>query len=320
MKTRMLHDIEVFEVGMGCMAFSHGYGKIPPENYSIEAIRGAYEHGCTFFDTAEVYSPNLIGSGHNERIVGKALEPYRDDVVIATKLMLRGGFGRDVYRMIRRHLEESLSRLRTDYVDLCYLHRVGGTPIEEVAFAMGRLIDEGFIRGWGLSQVDVDVIDRAQRVTPLSAIQNIYSMVERDSESAVIPYCIKHDIGFVPFSPIASGLLSGKITTSTKFERRDDVRNWVPQLSKVNIAGNQPIIDLLADYAELKGSTSAQISLAWMLRKWPNVVPIPGSKNKGRIIENLDSALVDLTDEEFGSLQAALDECVVYGHRCLGGF
>ena len=320
MKTRMLHDIEVSEVGMGCMAFSHGYGRIPPESCSIEAIRGAYEHGCTFFDTAEVYSPNLIGPGHNERIVGKALEPYRGDVVIATKLMLRGGFGRDVYRMIRRHLEESLARLRTDYVDLYYLHRVGGASVEEVAFAMGRLIDEGFIRGWGLSQVDVDVIDRAQRVTPLSAIQNIYSMVERDSESAVIPYCIKHDIGFVPFSPIASGLLSGKITTSTKFEKRDDVRNWVPQLSKANIAGNQPIIDLLADYAELKGSTSAQISLAWMLRKWPNVVPIPGSKNKGRIIENLDSALVDLTDEEFGSLQAARDECVVYGHRGLGGF
>lgn len=192
MKTRMLHDIEVSEVGMGCMAFSHGYGKIPPESYSIEAIRGAYEHGCTFFDTAEVYSPNLIGSGHNERIVGKALEPYRGDVVIATKLMLRGGFGRDVYRMIRRHLVESLSRLRTDYIDLYYLHRVGGTPIEEVAYAMGRLIDEGFIRGWGLSQVDVDVIDRAQRVTPLSAVQNIYSMVERDSERAVIPYCIRH--------------------------------------------------------------------------------------------------------------------------------
>lgn len=320
MKTRMLHDIEVSEVGMGCMAFSHGYGKIPPESYSIEAIRGAYEHGCTFFDTAEVYSPNLIGSGHNERIVGKALEPCRGDVVIATKLMLRGGFGRDVYRMIRRHLEESLSRLRTDYIDLYYLHRVGGTPIEEVAYAMGRLIDEGFIRGWGLSQVDVDVIDRAQRVTPLSAVQNIYSMVERDSERAVIPYCIRHNIGFVPFSPIASGLLSGKITTSTRFERRDDVRNWVPQLSRANIAGNQPIIDLLADYASLKGSTSAQISLAWMLHKWPNVVPIPGSKNKGRIIENLNSALVDLTDEEFESLQAALDECVVYGHRGLGGF
>ena len=191
MKTRMLRDIEVSEVGMGCMAFSHGYGKIPPERYSIEAIRGAYEHGCTLFDTAEVYSPNLAGIGHNELIVGKALAPVRDEVVITTK---------------------------------------------------------------------------------------------------------------------------------TKFERRDDVRNWVPQLRRENIAGNQPIIDLLAQYAELKGATSAQISLAWMLHKWPNVVPIPGSKNKERILENLDASLVELTDDEFVSLEAALDECVVYGHRGLGGF
>ena len=320
MKTRMLRDIEVSEIGMGCMAFSHGYGKIPPEQYSIEAIHGAYEHGCTFFDTAEVYSPNLIGTGHNERIVGKALEPFRDQVVIATKLMPRGGLGRDVYRTVRKHLEGSLERLRTDYVDLYYLHRMGGVTVEDVAEAMGQLIDEGLIRGWGLSQVDVDIIDRAQRVTPLSAIQNIYSMVERDSEEAIIPYCVEHNIGFVPFSPIASGLLSGKITTETRFERRDDVRNWVPQLSKRNIAGNQPIIDLLARFAEAKGATSAQVSLAWMLHKWQNVVPIPGSKNKGRIIENLNAADVELSDDEFAELQAALDECTVYGHRGLGGF
>ena len=172
----------------------------------------------------------------------------------------------------------------------------------------------------GLSQVDVDVIDRAQRITPLSAIQNIYSMVERDSEDEIIPYCVEHNIGFVPFSPIASGLLSGKITTETRFERHDDVRNWVPQLRRENIAGNQPIIDLLAEYARTKGCTSAQVSLAWMLHKWPNVVPIPGSKNKGRIIENLDAAHVELTDEEFAALETALNECTVYGHRGLGGF
>ena len=320
METRMLRDIEVSEVGMGCMAFSHGYGKIPPERYSIEAIRGAYEHGCTLFDTAEVYSPNLAGIGHNELIVGKALAPMRDEVVIATKNMPRGGLGGNAYRTMREHLEGSLKRLQTDHVDLYYIHRSGGVDIEDAAEAMGRLIDEGLIRGWGLSQVDVDVIDRAQQVTPLAAIQNIYSMVERDSEDAIIPYCVEHNIGFVPFSPIASGLLSGKITTKTKFERRDDVRNWVPQLRRENIAGNQPIIDLLAQYAELKGATSAQISLAWMLHKWPNVVPIPGSKNKERILENLDASLVELTDDEFVSLEAALDECVVYGHRGLGGF
>jgi len=271
MKTRQLGELTVSEVGMGCMAFSHGYGKIPLEQYSVEAIRNAYQHGCTLFDTAEIYSPNLVGIGE---------------------------------------------RLQTDMVDLYYLHRTnGGVRIEDVAEAMGLLIEDGLIRGWGLSQVDVDVIDRAQNVTPLSAIQNIYSMVERDMEKAVIPYCMEHGIGVVPFSPIARGLLSGKITTETKFERNDDVRNWVPQLSKANIAGNQPIIDLLKEYADRKHATSAQISLAWMLHKYPNVVPIPGSKNKERIIENLDASKVELTEEEFCSLEEALNQCKVYGHR-----
>lgn len=319
MKTRMIGDLAVSAVGMGCMAFSHGYGQIPPEQYSIEAIQNAYRHGCTFFDTAEVYSPNLSGIGHNERIVGEALRDVRGDVVLATKLFLdRSEVHRDgsVYGAVRRHLEASMDRLQTDMVDLYYLHRTsGGVSVEEVAEVMRRLIDEGLVRGWGLSQVDVGVIDRAQRVMPLTAIQNIYSMVERDVEKAVIPYCLEHNIGVVPFSPIASGLLSGKITTETKFEKNDDVRNWVPQLSKDNIAGNQPIINLLKRYAELKHATPAQISLAWMLHKYPNVVPIPGSKNKERIIENLDASLVELTDEEFHSLEEALNQCKVYGHR-----
>ena len=319
MKTRKIGTLTVSEVGMGCMAFSHGYGQIPPEKYSIEAIQNAYQHGCTFFDTAEIYSPNLSGTGHNERIVGKALRDVRKDVVLATKLFLdRSEVRRDgsVYDAVRRHLEASMERLQTDTVDLYYLHRTsGGVSVEEVAEAMERLIEDGLIRGWGLSQVDVDVIDRAQRVTPLTAIQNIYSMVERDVEQAVIPYCMEHNIGVVPFSPIASGLLSGKITTETKFERNDDVRNWVPQLSRANIAGNQPIIDLLKQYADLKHATPAQISLAWMLHKYPNVVPIPGSKNKERILENLDASLVELSDEEFRSLEDALNKCRVYGHR-----
>lgn len=319
MKTRQLGELTVSEVGMGCMAFSHGYGKIPLEQYSVEAIRNAYQHGCTLFDTAEIYSPNLAGIGHNERIVGKALKDVRKDVVLATKLFLdrlevkKEG---SVYKAVRRHLEDSMERLQTDMVDLYYLHRTnGGVRIEDVAEAMGLLIEDGLIRGWGLSQVDVDVIDRAQNVTPLSAIQNIYSMVEWDMEKAVIPYCMEHGIGVVPFSPIASGLLSGKITTETKFERNDDVRNWVPQLSKANIAGNQPIIDLLKEYADRKHATSAQISLVWMLHKYPNVVPTPGSKNKERIIENLDASKVELTEEEFCSLEEALNRCKVYGHR-----
>ena len=317
MKTRKLHNLTVSEVGMGCMAFSHGYGQIPPEQYSIEAIRNGYEHGCTFFDTAEVYSPGLNGIGHNELIVGKALKDVREHVTIATKLFLSGG---PVYDGVRRHLEASMKRLQTDHVDLYYLHRMGGTPVEQVAEAMGRLIDEGLIGGWGLSQVDVDVIERAQRVTPLTAIQNIYSMVERDSEAEIIPYCMAHNIGFVPFSPIASGLLSGKITPQTRFESYDDVRNWVPQLKKANIAGNQPIVDLLKQYAEMKQATPAQITLSWMVHKYPNVVPIPGSKNKERIVENLGASDVELTDEEFEALEVSLNQCKVYGHRGLGGF
>ena len=318
MRTRQIGELTVSEVGMGCMAFSHGYGKIPDEGYSIEAIRNAYGHGCTFFDTAEIYSPNLSGTGHNERIVGKALHDVRENVVLATKLFLDWSEARhsgSVYRAVRRHLEDSMERLQTDMVDLYYLHRMGGVSIEEVAEAMGLLIEDGLVRGWGLSQVDVDVIGRAQNVTPLTAIQNIYSMVERDVEAEVIPYCLEHHIGVVPFSPVASGLLSGKITTKTKFERHDDVRNWVPQLSKANIAGNQPVIDLLSGFADKKHATSAQISLAWMLHKYPNVVPIPGSKNKEHIIENLDASDVELTEEEFQSLEERLNQCRVYGHR-----
>jgi len=316
MKTRKLRDIEVSEVGMGCMAFSHGYGAIPDERYSIEAIRGAYDAGCTFFDTAEVYGPNLARSqrGHNERIVGKALADVRENAVIATKLFLDGGFG-STYKRIRKHLDASMDRLQTDFVDLYYLHRMGSTPVEEVAEAMGRLIEEGLIGGWGLSQVGVDTIARAQAVTPLSAVQNIYSMVERDVEDAVIPCCAEHRIGLVAFSPVASGLLSGKVKSTSQFERVDDVRTWVPQLSEHNLAANRPLVQMLEDFAVAKGCTPAQLSMAWMLAKWDNVVPIPGSKNKGRILENLGAAAVELNKDGLAQLENALDGITVYGHR-----
>ena len=316
----MLRDIEVSEVGMGCMAFSHGYGAIPDEQYSIEAIRGGFEAGCTFFDTAEAYGPNLdpANRGHNERILAKALGDVRDRVVIATKLFLPTDEARDkgVYGAIRARLVASLERLGTDHVELYYLHRINKEiPVEEVAGAMGQLIGEGLIGGWGLSQVGVSTISRAQAVTPLSAVQNIYSMVERDVEAEVIPYCAEHRIGLVAFSPVASGLLSGKVTAQTQFEKVDDVRNWVPQLSKKNLAANQPLVDLLAQYAAAKGCTSAQLCLAWMMHKNANVVPIPGSKNKGRILENLGSADVELTDEEFARLEAGLANITIHGHR-----
>jgi len=323
MNKRYLGNIEVSDIGMGCMAFSHGYGQIPSEKYSIEAIRDAYYNGCTFFDTAEVYSPNLSGIGHNEIIVGKALKDFRNNVVIATKLFLRSFevINGDVYSAIKQHLLGSMKRLQVKMIDLYYLHRISDIPIEKIATAMGRLIKEGLIRGWGLSQVDVDIISRAHRITPVSAVQNIYSLVERDSEAKIIPYCIANNIGFVPFSPIASGLLSGKITPNTQFEKNDDVRNWVPQLRRENIIGNKPIIDLIQKLADKKGATPAQISLAWMLKKYPtNVVPIPGSKNKGRILENLNASKVHLTDNEFMEFENQLNKLKVYGHRGLGGF
>lgn len=318
METRKLRDLEVSPVGMGCMGFSHGYGKVPEREYSIDAIRKAADFGCTFFDTAESYGKEMFYPGHNEELVGEALKPFRKNVVIATKLHLGSDAtaqGKNLYDVIRQHLDASMEKLQTDYVDLYYLHRVNEMiPVEDVAGIMGRLIEEGYLRGWGLSQVAVQMLDKANRVTPVSAVQNIYSMVERDCEKEIFPYCMENNIGVVPFSPIASGFLSGKVTTETVFEG-DDVRKFVPQLSKENIVANQPILEILEKYATEKKASKAQVSLAWMLHKYPNAVPIPGSKNQERILENLSSWNVELSDEEFNALEAALNDCVVYGHR-----
>lgn len=318
MKTRKLRDLEVSEIGTGCMGFSHGYGAVPDEAYSIDAIQKAYEFGCTFFDTAETYGKQMFYPGHNEQLVGKAIEPFRDRIILATKFHIQAEEaenGEALYDLVRRHLMASMKNLKTDYVDLYYLHRINELiPVEEIAEVIGKLIKEGLIKAWGLSQVSVETLSKAHNVTPVSAVQNIYSMMERDCEHKIFPYCIDNNIGVVPFSPIASGFLSGKVTTQTSFEG-DDVRKFVPQLSKENIEANQPILDMLAKFSKQKNATNAQISLAWMLHKYPNVVPIPGSKNQERILENLGAWNVDLTDEEFESLEAALDACSVHGHR-----
>ncbi len=317
MDKRKLGRIEVTEIGIGCMGFSHGYGAAPPEDYSVDAIRSSYEYGCDFFDTAEGYGTEQFYPGHNEEVVGKALKPYRDDCVIATKLHISESELADdsLYSVIRRHLERSMRNLGTDHVELYYLHRLNeNIPVQDVAYEMGKLIDQGLIDGWGLSQVDVDTLSKAHEVTPVSALQRLYSMLERDCESEIIPYCMGHGIGFVPFSPIASGFLSGKITVDTKFEG-DDVRRWVPQLSKENITANQPVLDVISDIAAKKGATNAQISLAWMLHKYPNVVPIPGSKNREMMLENLGAWKVELTEGEFAHLEKELDSITVHGHR-----
>lgn len=320
MKIRKLGELEVSPIGEGCMGFSHGYGDIPSEEYSVEAIRKAHQFGCTFYDTAEAYGPNLLpeNRGHNERILGKAVKDFRNDVVLATKLHLSTEevAQKGLYGTIRAHLEASMERLQTDYVDLYYLHRVNTKlPLEDVSEAMGKLIRDGLIRGWGLSQVSVEMIRKAHQITPVSAVQNIYSMVERGIEEDVIPFCMEHNIGVVPFSPIASGFLSGKVTTQTDFSHSDDVRKFVPQLQQENIQANQPILYLLDEYAKKKNATKAQLSLAWMLRKYPNVVPIPGSKNQERILENLGAWNIVFTDEEFREIEQALEKIPVHGHR-----
>ncbi|HOQ62971.1 MAG TPA: aldo/keto reductase [Clostridia bacterium] len=317
MKKRMIGTLEVSPVGMGCMALSHGYGQIPEEAYSIEAIRRACEAGCAFFDTAEIYGAQLYYTGHNEQIVGKALEDVRGNVVLASKLFISPEeYSDGLEAAVRSHLAKTLENLRTDWLDLYYLHRVHvEVPVEAVAQVMGKLINEGLIRGWGLSQVSLETLKKAHQVTPVTAVQSLYNMLERDLEKDIFPYCLENGIGVVPFSPVASGYLSGRITADTQFEKVDDVRNWVPQLSRENIIGNQPIIDIVSRYAQAKKATNAQISIAWILHKYPNAVPIPGSKNQERILENLGAWDVELTAEEMAGLDRALDACQVYGHR-----
>lgn len=318
-KRKLGREIEISPIGMGCMGLSHGYGKIPERDYSINAIRTAHDFGCNFFDTAEVYGAQLYYEGHNEEILGEAVEPFRKDVVLATKLHIADsevGSGDALYKVLKNHLERSLKRLRTDYLDLYYLHRTrADVSIEDIAVSMGKLINEGLIRSWGLSAVSVETLSCAHKIEPVAAVQNIYSMLERDAEKEIFPFCTENQITVVPFSPIASGLLSGKVTADTQFEKVDDVRVWVPQLSKENIEGNKPIVEMLQKFAAQKNATPAQISLAWMLHKYPNVVPIPGSKNRERILENLGAWDVDLSGEEFSDLEKALSACKIYGHR-----
>ena len=311
MKKRLLRDIEVSAVGVGCMGFSHGYGAGPDRDEAIRLIRHAFERGCTHFDTAEGY-----GNGHNEALVGEALKPVRNQVVIATKLRT-GEATRDntTENQVRAHLEASLKRLGTDRVELYYLHRVNpSVPVEEVAEVMGKLIREGKILGWGQSQTNADQIRRAHAVTPLTAIQSEYSIMERMFEEEVLPLCRDSNIGFVAFSPMASGFLSGKVRVGDKHEG-DDVRRVITRFDTRNIEANQPLLDLLRRFADEKAVTSAQISLAWMLAKWPFVTPIPGSRKIEWIDENLCAADVDLTADELARIEGELSQVSIHGNR-----
>ena len=306
---------------------SHGYGPVPKKSDSIKLIHQAYDLGYTFFDTAEGY-----GSGANEELVGEALKPIRDKVVIATKfggLTVKDG---ELYPIslsplqIRAHLKESLKRLRTDYIDLYYQHRVSKeVSVEEVAGCMGELMEEGKILGWGMSQATKDEISRANAVTPVTAIQSEYSMMERMFEKDVIPTCQEFGIGFVAFSPLAGGFLSGKITKDTNY-KGDDVRRAITRYQKNNILANQPLLDLINRFAALKNATPAQISLAWLLHKKDFVVPIPGARKLDRLKENFAASDVEFTADEFNQIEVELakidirgnrtDKDIIFGHRC----
>lgn len=274
-------------------------------NLEVSAIG----YGCTFFDTAEGY-----GAGDNERLVGEAIKPFRHKIVLETKLHLNKRDG-DTATVIRRHLEASLKRLRMDYVDLYYQHRIeDDDKVEEIATVMGELIKEGKIRGWGQSQATEDQVRRANAVTPLTAIQSEFSMMERMFEKDVIPACEELGIGFVPFSRLASGFLSGKYSKEQIYTG-DDVRRVITRFAPENMERNQPLLDLLQSLAQEKNATPAQISLAWMLHKKDFIVPIPGMRKTWRMEENFGASDVTLTQQEYERLEKSLAKIPLYGNR-----
>ncbi|OZG69423.1 aldo/keto reductase [Bifidobacterium eulemuris] len=308
MRTMQLARLNVSAIGMGCMGFSHGYGEPTEHDEAIRLMRYAHERGCTFFDTAASYA-----AGRNESLVGEALAPIRDEIVLATKIHIPEDDERPVYDVLKERLTASLKRLRTDHVDLYYQHRVNrGIPVEDVAEAMGRLIDEGLTLGWGQSQPTESEVRRAHAVTPMTAMQCEFSMMERSFEKSVIPACRELGIGVVAFSPMASGFLSGKYATDAVYTG-DDVRRVITRFAPENMAANQPVLDLLREYAAAKGATPAQIALAWILAK--GIVPIPGMRRISRIDENLGAAAVSLTDDEYRRIEESLSRLTIHGDR-----
>ena len=316
MKTRKLGNIEVSAIGMGCMGFTHAYGNGPDEKTGISLVHEAFDLGCNFFDTAEMYS-----YFKNEEFVGKAIKDLpREKIVISDKFWpeplpgMAVPEGKLSEAGIRRCLEASLKRLGTDYIDIYTEHQMQDGTEEQVAYVMGKLIQEGKIRGWGQSSPSADQIRKAYAVTPISAIQSEYSMMERKWEKDVIPLCGELGIGFVAFAPMANGFLSGKYTPGEKFAS-NDIRSVITRFSADNMEKNVPVIELVQRFAKEKGCTPGQISLAWVLKGAPYIVPIPGMRRSERIKENLGAAEVFLTDEEYRQLTDALDKLKIYGNR-----
>lgn len=314
MQHRKLRDLEVSALGLGCMGMSHGYGPAADKNEMIKLIHHAFDLGVTFFDTAEVYGPYL-----NEELVGEALEPIRDKVVIATKFGIQMENGKQVQNskpeIIRKSIEGSLKRLRTDCVDLYYLHRVDtNTPIEDVAQTVKDLIKEGKVKYWGLSEAGVNTIRKANEICPVTAIQSEYSMWWREPEKELFPLLEELNIGFVPFSPLGKGYLTGRFDKNSTFEK-DDFRSIVPRFTKENLEANQKFIDYIKDLAANKGITPAQLALSWVLAQKPYIAPIPGTRKIERLEENLKSSDVLLTYEEVKEINAEIEKIKISGAR-----
>jgi aryl-alcohol dehydrogenase-like predicted oxidoreductase len=308
-------NLEVSALGLGCMGLSFGYGPAVDRQQGISLIRAAVERGVTFFDTAEAYGPFT-----NEELVGEALAPLRDQAVIATKFGFsfepggqRGLNSRPAH--IKEVADASLKRLRTDRIDLFYQHRVDpNVPIEDVAGAVKDLIHEGKVKHFGLSEAGVQTIRRAHAVQPVTALQSEYSLWWRAPEAEVLPALEELGIGFVPFSPLGKGFLTGKIDENTTFDS-SDFRNVVPRFTPENRKANQALVELLARIAERKKATSAQIALAWLLAQKPWIVPIPGTTKLHRLEENIGAAALELSSDDLREIDNAASQVTVHGAR-----
>jgi len=307
-------NLEVSAIGLGCMGLSFGYGPATERQQAITLIRRAFELGVTFFDTAEAYGPFL-----NEEVVGEAVEPFRKNVVIATKFGFQDG---DSHKgldsrpeRIREVADAALKRLRTDVIDLFYQHRVDPkVPIEDVAGTVKELVSQGKVKHFGMSEAGVESIRRAHVVQPVAALQSEYSLWWREPEHEILPTLEELGIGFVPFSPLGKGFLTGAINENTKFDSTD-FRNIVPRFNEENRKANQTLVNVLGAIAALKKGTPAQIAIAWLLAQKPWIVPIPGTTKLHRLEENLGAAKIELSDGDLRDITAAVSKIAVQGDR-----
>lgn len=318
-KKRKLRDLEVTELGFGAMNIAWAYGPATERKTAVQLIRKAYEEGIRFFDTAEIYGPF-----YSEEVVGKALQDVRNECVIATK------FGFDIHpetkqisgnnsqpKHIKQVVERQLKRLKTDRIDLLYQHRIDrNVPIEDVAGAVGDLVREGKVKHFGLSEVGAATIRRANAEFPVTAVQNEYAFWLRNAENEVIPVCEELGIGFVPWSPLGMGFLTGKVTPNFKFKEGDIRRSLgFPRFTDENIKKNQPVVEILKKMADKKGGTPAQIALAWLLARKPFIVPIPGTTNFAHLTENNGTANIRLTEKDMQELESEYAKIKIFGDR-----